>query len=734
MAGELARMVRDMAEVPLAWAGGTSVQNYLNLGDALSPVMTGLLAGKPVRRVPFRSETSRLVAVGTIGQNIIGGRAWFWGTGCSPRAGSARRRVRFTPDPGLRAEIVATRGPLSAALLGGGRLTTRTFGDPVWLLPRFYDPRPPKRWELGVIPHLSDLADREVACHPKPALARYVVPEALAGTVRLINTVCPISLHGMRAKLDEILSCRRLISTSLHGLVFAESYGIPCLYFPPIGPAGPVEAPLAVDMGLDDRMLDLYMGLGRQRLAYYAQPHDAPTDWEAVIAAVDRLWSPAVLDGDALMAAFPLDLNPVRAAPDGAIWDHPALTGTTYAHDVAALVASDAAQARATARVAESRDEAMAKLIAGWRLPAVLAPAAPPPTTPRPATPYLRRGADGRAEIALYWAAPPPESPIVNLGDALSPVMVAALSGAAVRRVGARSRETRLVGVGTIGHGVEGGVAHFWGTGFDEAVAPAAPRPTERVVHAVRGPFTAAALRRRGAVAPEIFGDPVCFIDRVFPMKGLAKTCDLGIVLHMSELRPERRPAPPPRASLLARLGLTGRRPVADPETVEPAAGSGPHLPQYRRYDVPDALRGRVRLIEMYAGRTLQDMRDKLAEIASCRAILSTSLHGLVIAEAYGVPSAWFGFEPGGLREVDPMDLSQTLDHRVRDLYAGQGLARVPVLTVPREEPLDWAAVLRDVRQLPLRRPDARALFEAFPGPRVARWDEPVWPVSAALL
>lgn len=710
MTGELARIARGEGVAPLAWAGGTSAQDYLNLGDALSPVMVALLSGRPVRRVPFQSQTPRLAAVGTIGQNFAGGEVWFWGTGCSPFATAAGQRARFTPDPGMRAHVRAARGPLSASLLGGGRLAARVFGDPVWLLPRFYRPEVEKRWELGVIVHLSELADRATECHPRPELRRLRVPKALRDSVRLINTVVPISTAGMQARLDEILACRRIVSTSLHGLVFAESYGIPCLPFPAAGPApgkaGVFEVALTAEAAIDSRMVDLYMGVGRTRQPAWGQPRDAVPDWEAVIRAIDARWEPAAIDEDALIETFPLDVAPLAAPPGETIWRHPVLNAVDYAHDVAALRRADAEAAR-TAAAAETEARALwRRRLSGWRLPAVVA--APP--SPAPIT--LRREEHG-ATIALSWAAGPADAATVNIGDALSPVVVAALSGVPVRHAAFDSDRERLVAVGTIAHGQTRGVAHLWGCGLDETVNPLAPGEPWRLppdvefrVHATRGPFTAAALRRAGVAAPEVFGDPVSMIDRIFPLGAVEKTHDLGVILHLSELD---------------RSGPDGPRPRLRPR------------PEMLRYAIPDAFADRVRLIDTLTAPTRAAFAARLREIAACRAILSTSLHGLVIAEAYGVPCAWFGFGDLGLRDLDPMNRSHSLDHRVRDLYAGRGVSRLRVIHARRDRPADWDRLIGLAGDLDCARPDVRALFDAYPGPRLARWDEPEWPLPPGL-
>lgn len=708
MGNRLLEIARRDGAAPLAWAGGTLQQDYLNIGDALSAVMTALMSGLPVRRVPFVSDTPRLVAVGTIGQNIASGEAWFWGTGCSNRVRTAEGAVRFSPDPALTAHVHATRGPISAALLGGGHLATEVFGDPVWLLPRFYRPTIEKRWELGVIVHLSDLADRDYDCHPDPRHRRYEIPPDMTDAVRLINTVTPRTVEGMKERLDEILSCKRIVSTSLHGMVFAESYGIPCLCFPPRSQAGLVETPVCWTADLDLRMLDLYAGIGRTALPVYGQPRARPTDWRAVMDAVDAAWTPATIDEERLIAAFPLDLHPLSPPEGGTIWDNPILRAFPYHHDVAEVRRADVAATRRRGQTAAKAAASMAARLSAAAIPATLSSAAP--TRLR-----LARGSDGRAALPLVWALPNQDAKLVNLGDALSPLIVAGLSGLPVRPALTRDGCERLAAVGTILHGLQGGVSHIWGSGLDATVRPGAPGQPWRapdtgrlVVHAVRGPNTADALRREGIPAPEVFGDPIYLLNRFFPLADAPKTHDLGVILHLSEAAPE---------SLVA---CEGRTVAARPE--------------FPRYAIPEAFRDRVRLIDMFTTPDLASFESKLREIASCRAILSTSLHGLVIADVYGVPNAWFGFGAQGLLEVDPNDQRTRMDHRMRDLYAGQARARVPVVMTDRRKPSDWAQLIDWSARFGLHRPDMRALFDAFPVAHAVAWEDDVWPLPSGLI
>lgn len=342
----LADYVRENGTVPLSWAGSTMAMDYLNIGDALSAVMVALLAGRDIDRVPTKSHALRMGCVGTIGHGFSGGEVWFWGTGSSawanPTAPEAER-IPFSVknEPGFR--VTATRGPYSEALLTGQpEGTVGVYGDPVWLLPRFYNPPVEKKWKLGVIVHLSELSDRAYEAHVKPDLIRYRIPAHLADDIHIINTVTPIGMTPMKERIDEIRACERIVSTSLHGMVFAESYGIPCLHFPPGGGApGLAHRSLEGECNVDPRVFDLYRGLGLKSLPVYTQSHHAETDWEALMAAIDATWTEKAFDAEALIGAFPVDLDPLQAPAGQTIWDHPLLQNLRLQHDVRELKLAD---------------------------------------------------------------------------------------------------------------------------------------------------------------------------------------------------------------------------------------------------------------------------------------------------------------------------------------------------------------------------------------------------------
>lgn len=728
MTTPLEAIVRTEGEVRLGWAGSTTLMDYLNFEDALSPVMTAMVGGLPVRRVPAKSHSVRMAAIGAIGHTLEGGQVHVWGTGCSPwknPSASADRRVAFAP-PGHGAIVLhATSGPVAERLMANGGPRPGLYGDPAWLLPRFYRPRIRKKWKLGVILHLSELADRSYEARPLPAFARYRVPEAYEDDVHLITTVTPLGVPALKAKLDEILACERIVSMSMHGLIVAEAYGIPCLYFPPLPePRGLGRLALDPEGPADLRIVDLYLGLGRRHVPAYFQDRGLPTDWGAVMDAVDRAWEPADFDAERLIEAFPFTPSPLKAPSGRSIWDHPVIKGLTLQHDVALLRQQDrdteAAEpapvrrpdAKAPAAEPKPRETGTA---AATTAKVVGPPAAPSAMTPSAMTPglatLLRMNAD-RISIPLSWAATTRESPHANLGDTLSALIVAGMAGVTVRRAGFDQPIERMVAVGTIGHNQRNGNLHFWGTGVDAERNPVDPlvrgyvRPanTEFTIHALRGPNSARTLRAAGMEVPDIFGDPVWMLPRFWPLKEVEKTHDLGVILHITEL-----------------------------EDRTPEAGVKAAL---RRYAVPPEFRDRIRLINTHCAPTAEAMRAKVAEIVSCRAIVSTSLHGLVIAETYGIPCAWFAtYGDGEGRMLDLGNPQHQIDHRMRDFYSGVGRTTLSSYCLDRSRPTDWEAVLSWVhgKWRPVSYDD-RPLIRAFPLPLAVSPEDMHWPLPAEIV
>lgn len=330
----LEQVVSQTNSIPVSFAMG---QSYANLGDALSPIMVSLLAGKNVLHSAMKNDDVRISAVGTIAHGMHGGDVHVWGSGTSRYANPNARpedKRPFVPSQAARFFVHATRGPITREILQDCHWRNApAYGDPVWLLPAFYQPKIEKKWDLGVVVHLSDLAERSVDCRVKPEHLRYDIPADLKGSIRLINTVTEPTVPALKARLDEILSCRRLVSTSLHGMVFAESYGIPCAYFGTRGQKNGLETLNLRDHDVVDlRIADLYLGLGKRQLTIYSQKRRDATDWNDLIKCIDTAWTPVDFDTSALIDAFPLPAAPLRADTGQTIFDHAVIRNTPVQH------------------------------------------------------------------------------------------------------------------------------------------------------------------------------------------------------------------------------------------------------------------------------------------------------------------------------------------------------------------------------------------------------------------
>jgi hypothetical protein len=292
--------------IPVSWARSTHAVPYSNLGDQLSATVVSAITRQPTTHVEFNAPDARLLAIGSIGHQQTAGTVHIWGTGFgSSMRNASGLKEPFLGFPDVRYRVHALRGPYSANLLKNiGLPSSEVYGDPAWFLPRIFQSRPGKRYELGVIPHLSELEQRTPAPRPKPTLKRYVGGES--DGIKLISTFHEPSWDGFQSKIEEILSCERIISRSLHGMIIADAFKIPCLYISPTG-GGPERLSIDADeRALDKRFADAYAGFGAVDVLSYGMPRTRPTDWGKVVRAIDDYWEPISFTGEELLASFPL--------------------------------------------------------------------------------------------------------------------------------------------------------------------------------------------------------------------------------------------------------------------------------------------------------------------------------------------------------------------------------------------------------------------------------------------
>jgi pyruvyltransferase len=293
--------------VRLCWAASTpETQGFGNLGDSLSAVMVGALSGLPVRHTNFNAPGDKLVAVGSIAHSIRGGKAVLWGPGVSIRGAALADNVKVTEY-----DVRALRGAISASHLAGfGIQVPEVYGDPVWLLPSIFNEPVEKKYELGVIPHILEIDGYGPDAPPKADSLRYDVPPEWQDKVKVINTWHAPTWDAIKEKLRLILSCKRILSQSFHGVVIGETYGIPSMNFRniPGRPASVIEFSTAAECTTDPRIYEFYKAAGVDSFPTFAQRRDKPSDWAKIIAAIDKHWKPLEVDHGPLIEAFPLPL------------------------------------------------------------------------------------------------------------------------------------------------------------------------------------------------------------------------------------------------------------------------------------------------------------------------------------------------------------------------------------------------------------------------------------------
>lgn len=170
-----------------------------NVGDMLSPVVVEYLCEKNNIPSPSRTEkTNHLYAIGSI---IDGGYqdAVIWGSGL------LRGKDKYWWRSLRKLDIRAVRGPLTRqVMLNNGYDCPEVYGDPAILMPLFYHPaNEEKRYAYRVVPHMVYGSAYPNVLSPQTA--------------------------DWKQFIEELVQSELVISSSLHGIILAEAYGIPAI-------------------------------------------------------------------------------------------------------------------------------------------------------------------------------------------------------------------------------------------------------------------------------------------------------------------------------------------------------------------------------------------------------------------------------------------------------------------------------------------------------------------------
>lgn len=193
-----------MENLNLSWWTG---ENGKNWGDALNPILAKEISKKDIKFVKLLdiTNTFRYYMIGSVLQFVSSENSIVWGTGFI----SSDSKLKVKPK-----KICAVRGKLTRELLlKQGYECPEIYGDPALLYPLYYKPKINKKYKIGVLPHYVDYNHE------------WVKKIKTNKDVLVINI-----LEDVNKVVDDILSCECIISSSLHGLIAADSYNIPSIW------------------------------------------------------------------------------------------------------------------------------------------------------------------------------------------------------------------------------------------------------------------------------------------------------------------------------------------------------------------------------------------------------------------------------------------------------------------------------------------------------------------------
>lgn len=193
-----------------------------------------------------------------------------------------------------------------------------------------------------------------------------------------------------------------------------------------------------------------------------------------------------------------------------------------------------------------------------------------------------------------------------NFGDSLNPILIKQMFGKnayEARKIINIKNKPIYTAIGSCLQNLNYNNLEIWGSGFlyddENRLLKRAPKK----IHAVRGPLTRKLLIKQGFPCPEIYGDPGLLVPKIYTPV-VEKKYNLGIIPHYNDKN----------------------------------SGIIKHL--ISKYT------DNILIIDIQS-----DWKQVIDNINKCELIASSSLHGIITADAYNIPSLWIKLSnnvPGG--------------------------------------------------------------------------------------
>ena len=156
-----------------------------------------------------------------------------------------------------------------------------------------------------------------------------------------------------------------------------------------------------------------------------------------------------------------------------------------------------------------------------------------------------------------------------------------------------KSKKDNYICIGSILGLYENSNSIIWGSGFIDANQQLLCKPKQ--IHSVRGKYTRERLLMLGYDCPEVYGDPALLVSKYYKPNINNPKYRIGFILHYVDV-------------------------------------NNPVINAYVKEN-KDCI-----IITLCGYQKWTDVIDK---ICSCEFILSSSLHGLIVSDSYGIPNSW---------------------------------------------------------------------------------------------
>lgn len=260
---QVSKLITVDGKVPLTWF--TYANNF---GDLLSPWLMKQMTGTDATLAD--PDHPHYIMIGSI-VNTGSDTSILWGTGTY---GTEAKH-----EASGRAKYRAVRGPLTRAKLSAkmsfGIKVPEVYGDPALLVPLYYRPKVKVTHEYGIVVRWNERKWAEATYGPGIKLIDYARAD-------------------IEAVLDDMLSCKKIVSSSLHGLIVADAYGIPNAWLASGSPRGG-----------EYKFIDYFASVDKYRRPRTFDPAAAPVTKALLRATFDFDSTAIEFDYRALLNACP---------------------------------------------------------------------------------------------------------------------------------------------------------------------------------------------------------------------------------------------------------------------------------------------------------------------------------------------------------------------------------------------------------------------------------------------